>query len=47
MLSLEEFVDQWWVINGSKLKDNELAKNGQFDELPYYEYEEVYLKGKA
>lgn len=42
-LTLDEYIDWWWEKHGPSLENNELAQNGQFDELPYVEYEDVYL----
>lgn len=39
---LEEFVDMWWKVNGPALAGSELAADGQFDELPYVEWEKMH-----
>lgn len=41
--TLEDFVKDWWSRN-SELADTELGSNGQFDELPYAAYAELYDK---
>lgn len=40
--SLEEFVTMWWKMYGPAFGNNELAANGQFDEMPYVEWEQMY-----
>ena len=39
--NFQEFSKEWWK-NNAVLAETEMAKNGQFDELPYVEYEELY-----
>lgn len=36
--TFEEFEKRWWAAH-PELAKTELAQNGQFDDLPYYDYE--------
>jgi len=38
-MDIDEFIEDWWEAHPG-LADTELGSNGQFDELPYIEYEE-------
>lgn len=38
IISLDEYIEWWWDQH-EYLVHTELGSNGQFDELPYWEYE--------
>ena len=37
-MTLEEFIEVWWDAHPG-LEDTPMGSNGQFDEIPYAEYE--------
>ena len=39
--TLEDFIKEWWSDH-KNLRDTELGSNGQFDNIPYEEYENLY-----
>lgn len=39
--TFKQFKTEWWEKHKT-LSDTELGSNGQFDELPFIEYKELY-----